>query len=211
MTEVNILKCEVRKNTGKSFSKLVRKEGNIPCIIYGDKKDPIAININSSAALKLYNTGRMLTTLLDLELSNGDKLKAIPKDIQIDPVKDNIIHIDLLRLSGDSRVAVETRYSVELDCPALSIPEKIDVDISNLEIGGSVKLSDVTLPADVNPVITDRDITIASLTARAEEIEEEVVEEIDEEGEASSDTDAVPEAESTSSENNQDNEQDSKE
>ena len=49
MTEVNILKCEVRKNTGKSFSKLVRKEGNIPCIIYGDKKDPIAININSSA------------------------------------------------------------------------------------------------------------------------------------------------------------------
>ena len=230
MTEVNILKCEVRKNTGKSFSKLVRKEGNIPCIIYGDKKDPIAININSSAALKLYNTGRMLTTLLDLELSNGDKLKAIPKDIQIDPVKDNIIHIDLLRLSGDSRVAVEiqvnfvgesnspgikkggvlnvTRYSVELDCPALSIPEKIDVDISNLEIGGSVKLSDVTLPADVNPVITDRDITIASLTARAEEIEEEVVEEIDEEGEASSDTDAVPEAESTSSENNQDNEQD---
>lgn len=233
MTEVNILKCEVRENTGKSFSKLARKEGNIPCIIYGDKKDPIAININSSAALKLYNTGRMLTTLLDLELSNGDKLKAIPKDIQLDPVKDNIIHIDLLRLSGDSRVAVEiqvnfvgesvspgikkggvlnvTRYSVELDCPALSIPEKIDVDISNLEIGGSVKLSDVTLPDDVNPVITDRDITIASLTARAEEIEEEIVEEIDEEGEASSDTDAVPEAESTSSENNQDNEQDSKE
>lgn len=233
MTEVNSLKCEVRENTGKSFSKLARKEGNIPCIIYGDKKDPIAININFSAALKLYNTGRMLTTLLDLELSNGEKLKAIPKDIQLDPVKDNIIHIDLLRLSGDSRVAVEiqvnfvgesvspgikkggvlnvTRYSVELDCPALSIPEKIDVDISNLEIGGSVKLSDVTLPDDVNPVITDRDITIASLTARAEEIEEEVVEEIDEEGEATSDTEAVPEAESISNENNQDNEQDSKE
>ena len=104
-----------------------------------------------------------------------------------------------------------TRYSVELDCPALSIPEKIDVDISNLEIGGSVKLSDVTLPDDVNPVITDRDITIASLTARAEEIEEEIIEEIDEEGEATSDTEAAPEAESTSSENNQDNEQDSKE
>ena len=145
----------------------------------------------------------MLTTLLDMELSNGDKMKVIPKDIQIDPVKDNIIHIDLLRLSGDSRVSVEiqvnfigesdspgiktggvltvTRYSVELDCPALSIPESIDVDISNLEMGESVKLSDVNLPEDVNPVITDRDITIASVTAPVEEIEEEIIEEASEE------------------------------
>ena len=232
MTEVNILKCEIRKNTGKSFTKLARKEGNIPCTIYGDKKDPISVNINFSSALKLYNTGRMLTTLLDVELSNGEKLKAIPKDIQLHPVKDNIIHVDLLRLSGDSRVRVEiqvnfvgesaspgikkggvlnvTRYTVELDCPALSIPETIDVDISNLEIGGSVKLSDVTLPNDVNPVITDRDITIASLTAPAEEIEEEVSEEIDEEGQISSDAEAAQEDVSTASEDNQDNEQDSK-
>ena len=203
MSELNILKGEVRENTGKSFTKSVRKEGNIPCIVYGDKKDPVAVNINSVSALKLYNTGRMLTTLLDLELSNGDKMKVIPKDIQIDPVKDNIIHIDLLRLSGDSRVSVEiqvnfvgendspgiktggvltvTRYSVELDCPALSIPESIDVDISNLEMGESVKLSDVNLPEDVNPVITDRDITIASVTAPVEEIEEEIIEEASEE------------------------------
>ena len=143
MAEANILKGEVRENTGKSYSKLARKEGNIPCVIYGDKKDPISVNINSVSALKLYNTGRMLTTLLDLELSNGDKMKVIPKDIQIDPVKDNIIHIDLLRLSGDSRVSVEiqvnfvgesdspgiktggvltvTRYSVELDLSLIHI------------------------------------------------------------------------------------------
>ena len=148
MSELNSFKGEVRENTGKSFTKSVRKEGNIPCIVYGDKKDPVAVNIDSVSALKLYNTGRMLTTLLDLELSNGDKMKVIPKDIQIDPVKDNIIHIDLLRLSEDSRVSVEiqvnfigesdspgiktggvltvTRYSIELDCPALSIPESIE-------------------------------------------------------------------------------------
>ena len=74
-----------------------------------------------------------------------------------------------------------TRYSVELDSPALSIPESIDVDISNLEMGESVKLSDVNLPEDVNPVITDRDITIASVTAPVEEIEEEIIEEASEE------------------------------
>jgi large subunit ribosomal protein L25 len=177
----------------------------------------------------------MLTTLLDMELSNGDKMKVIPKDIQIDPVKDNIIHIDLLRLSEDSRVSVEiqvnfigesdspgiktggvltvTRYSVELDCPALSIPESLDVDISKLEMGESVKLSDVALPEDVNPVITDRDITIASVTAPVEEIEEEIIEEIsEEEGEDSIEGDenqATGEAEA--SETTEDSKEESKE
>ncbi len=213
---------------------MARKEGNIPCVIYGDKKDPISVNINSVSALKLYNTGRMLTTLLDLELSNGDKMKVIPKDIQIDPVKDNIIHIDLLRLSGDSRVSVEiqvnfigesdspgiktggvltvTRYSVELDCPALSIPEFIDVDISKLEMGESVKLSDVTLPEDVNPVITDRDITIASVTAPVEEIEEEIIEEVSEEdGELTAESEDDQAAEETSEESSEQSEEENKE
>jgi len=204
MSDINLLKGEVRKSIGKSSAKATRKNGMIPCIVYGNKQDPVSISINYISALKLYNTGRMLTTLLDLELSNGDKMKVIPKEIQIDPVKDNIIHIDMLRLATDARVSVEiqvnfigeedspgiktggvltvTRYSVELDCPAIKIPESIDVDISNLDMGESVKLSDVTLPEDVNPVITDRDITIASVTAPVEEIEEEIIEEEGEEG-----------------------------
>ena len=176
----------------------------------------------------------MLTTLLDLELSNGDKMKVIPKDIQIDPVKDNIIHIDLLRLSGDSRVSVEiqvnfigesdspgiktggvltlTRYSVELDCPALSIPEFIDVDISKLEMGESVKLSDVTLPEDVNPVITDRDITIASVNAPVEEIEEEIIEEVSEEdGELTTESEDDQATEETSEESSEQSEEENKE
>ena len=234
MSEANVLKGELREYTGKSYSKLARKEGNVPCVIYGDMKDPIPVNINSVSALKLYNTGRMLTTLLDLELSNGDKMKVIPKDIQIDPVKDNIMHIDLLRLSGDSRVSVEiqvnfigesdspgiktggvltvTRYSVELDCPALSIPEFIDVDISKLEMGESVKLSDVTLPEDVNPVITDRDITIASVTAPVEEIEEEIIEEVSEEdGELTAESEDDQAAEETSEESSEQSEEENKE
>ena len=234
MSEANVLKGELREYTGKSYSKLARKEGNVPCVIYGDMKDPIPVNINSVSALKLYNTGRMLTTLLDLELSNGDKMKVIPKDIQIDPVKDNIIHIDLLRLSGDSRVSVEiqvnfigesdspgiktggvltvTRYSVELDCPALNIPEYIDVDISKLEMGESVKLSDVTLPEDVNPVITDRDITIASVTAPVEEIEEEIIEEVSEEdGELTAESEDDQAAEETSEESSEQSEEENKE
>ncbi|MEC9414923.1 MAG: 50S ribosomal protein L25/general stress protein Ctc [Pseudomonadota bacterium] len=232
MAEANLLKGELREKVGKSSAKLSRKKGKIPCIVYGDKIDPISISINSISAWKLYNTGRMLTTLLDLELSNGDKMKVIPKDIQIDPVKDNIIHIDMLRLAEDARVSVEiqvnfvgeedspgiksggvlnvTRYTVELDCPALEIPESIDVDISALDMGESVKLSDVKLPDDVNPVITDRDITIASVTAPVEEIEEEIIEEESAEGEEGAEGEESAEGETTE-EDGKDTEEESKE
>ena len=234
MSDINLLKGEVRKSIGKASAKTARKSGMIPCIVYGDKQDPVSISINYISALKLYNTGRMLTTLLDLELSNGDKMKVIPKEIQIDPVKDNIIHIDMLRLAADARVSVEiqvnfigeddspgiktggvltvTRYSVELDCPAIKIPESIDVDISNLDMGESVKLSDVTLPEDVNPVITDRDITIASVTAPVEEVEEEIIQEESEEGTEDEGTEGEgADGESDSTEETEDNDSSDKE
>jgi large subunit ribosomal protein L25 len=233
MSDINLLKGEVRESIGKASAKTARKSGMIPCIVYGDEKDPVSISINYISALKLYNTGRMLTTLLDLELSNGDKMKVIPKEIQIDPVKDNIIHIDMLRLAEDARVSVEiqvnfigeddspgiktggvltvTRYSVELDCPAIKIPESIDVDISNLNMGESVKLSDVTLPEDVNPVITDRDITIASVTAPVEEVEEEIIEEESEEGEEGAEGEEGTDGESDSAEETKDDDSGNKE
>ena len=233
MSDINLLKGEVRESIGKASAKTARKSGMIPCIVYGDEKDPVSISINYISALKLYNTGRMLTTLLDLELSNGDKMKVIPKEIQIDPVKDNIIHIDMLRLAEDARVSVEiqvnfigeddspgiktggvltvTRYSVELDCPAIKIPESIDVDISNLNMGESVKLSDVTLPEDVNPVITDRDITIASVTAPVEEVEEEIIEEESEEGEEDAEGEEGTDGESDSAEETKDDDSGNKE
>ena len=233
MSDINLLKGEVRESIGKASAKTARKSGMIPCIVYGDEKDPVSISINYISALKLYNTGRMLTTLLDLELSNGDKMKVIPKEIQIDPVKDNIIHIDMLRLAVDARVSVEiqvnfigeddspgiktggvltvTRYSVELDCPAIKIPESIDVDISNLNMGESVKLSDVTLPEDVNPVITDRDITIASVTAPVEEVEEEIIEEESEEGEEGAEGEEGTDGESDSAEETKDDDSGNKE
>ena len=233
MSDINLLKGEVRESIGKASAKTARKSGMIPCIVYGDEKDPVSISINYISALKLYNTGRMLTTLLDLELSNGDKMKVIPKEIQIDPVKDNIIHIDMLRLAADARVSVEiqvnfigeddspgiktggvltvTRYNVELDCPAINIPESIDVDISNLNMGESVKLSDVTLPEDVNPVITDRDITIASVTAPVEEVEEEIIEEESEEGEEGAEGEEGTDGESDSAEETKDDDSGNKE
>ena len=199
MVETNELKASLRENVGKSSARSSRNEGLVPCIVYGNKKDPISVNINYIEASKLYNTGRMLTTLLDLELTNGETIKVIPKEIQVDPIKDTLIHVDMLRLAVDARVSVEiqvnfideddspgvkrggvlnvSRYTIELDCPATEIPSSIDVSIAGLEIGESVHLSDIKLPEGVVSTITDRDITIASITAPIQEEEPEVIEE----------------------------------
>ena len=201
MAETTLLKAEERKDTGKSFARAVRKTGNIPCIIYGDNKDPMSASLNAIEALKLYNSGKMLSQLIDVEISNGEKFKAISKDIQLHPVKGNIIHIDLLRLGANSRISDDvsvafineeespgikaggtlnvSRYTVELDCPANNIPEDVEVDLTGLEIGETIHLSDIKLPEGIVSAITDRDITVASIAAPMSEAEMEALDAAD--------------------------------
>jgi len=227
MAETTLLKAEERKDTGKSFARAVRKSGNIPCIIYGDKKDPIAASLNGIEAVKLYNTGKMLSQLIDVETLGGEKFKAISKEIQLHPVKGNIIHIDFLRLGANSRISVEvsvaflneeespgikaggvlniSRYTVELDCPATDIPMGVEVDLTGLEIGDTIHLSDIKLPEGIVSAITERDITVASIAAPKTEEEMDALDaaesdkpegiEEDSESEEDSDSDTTEESE----------------
>ena len=164
----------------------------------------------------------MLSQLIDVETSKGEKFKAISKYVQLHPVKGNIIHVYLLRLGADARISVEvsvsftaeeespglreggilnvSRYTVELDCPATNIPELVEVDLTGLEIGATIHLSDVELPEGIVSAITDRDITIASIAAPKSEEEIEALDaadaeapeaiESDEEAESADDTSA---------------------
>ena len=220
MAETTLLKAEERDETGKSLARAIRKKGQIPCIIYGDKKEPLAASLNAIETLKLYNSGKMLSQLIDVETSKGEKFKAISKDVQLHPVKGNIIHVDLLRLGVDARISVEvsvsftaeeespglreggilnvSRYTVELDCPATNIPELVEVDLTGLEIGATVHLSDVKLPEGIVSAITDRDITIASIAAPKSEEEIEALDAADAEApEAAEGAEGDEEAEST--------------
>tara|TARA_B100000963_G_scaffold91589_1_gene78808 strand:- start:30 stop:734 length:705 start_codon:yes stop_codon:yes gene_type:complete len=220
MAETTLLKAEERDETGKSLTRAIRKNGQIPCIIYGDKKEPLAASLNAIETLKLYNSGKMLSQLIDVETSNGEKFKAISKDVQLHPVKGNIIHVDLLRLGADARISVDvsvsftaeeespglreggilnvSRYTVELDCPATNIPELVEVDLTGLEIGATVHLSDVQLPEGIVSAITDRDITIASIAAPKSEEEIEALDAADAEApEAAEGAEGDEEAEST--------------
>jgi large subunit ribosomal protein L25 len=187
----------------------------VPAVIYGDNKDPEGVSLSRKDFTKLYNTGRLMSTLLDIEI-DGKKSRVITRDLQLHPVRDDIMHADFLRLGKGSKIAVEVqvvflneetspglkaggvlnvvRYTVELNCPANSIPESIELDLGELEVGDSMHISNVTLPDGVVPVISDRDFTIATIAAPSVSVEPE--EEIDDvEGEEGEEGEATEEAE----------------
>lgn len=207
-----VLPVDVRDNTGTGAARAVRRDGLVPGTLYGGKLGPVAIAVRENVLRKAINTGRFLSHMVTLE-HDGKKQSVIPKDIQFDPVSDFPLHIDLFRVDSDSIIDVEVsviflgeekspglkrggalnvvRHSVELSCPAGSIPESIEIDISAMEIGDSVHISDVTLPEGITPTISDRDFTIATLAgARVMlEDEEDAVEE-GEEGDEGTEADA---------------------
>ncbi|BCH63360.1 50S ribosomal protein L25 [Agrobacterium vitis] len=193
------LKAETRERVGKGSSRELRRNGLIPAVIYGDKQAPIAITLNTNEVTKRIHAGGFMTTVATIEV-NGEKIRVLPKDYQLDPVRDFTMHIDFLRVSANSQVtvavpvrfvnedksAVKTgavlnivRHDVELQVPANNIPEAITFDLEGLKIGDSVHISAVQLPSGVTPVITDRDFTIATLVAPDVDVadEEEATEE----------------------------------
>jgi len=188
-----VLPVEVRENTGTGAARAVRRAGLVPGTLYGGKQGPVAIAVRDNVLRKAISTGNFLSHMVTLD-HNGKKQSAIPKDVQFDPVTDVPLHIDLFRVDADSVIDVEVqvvfigeenspgrkrggalnvvRHTVELSCPAGSIPESIEIDISKMEIGDSVHISDVTLPDGITPSI-DRDFTIATLVGARVALEEE--------------------------------------
>ncbi|NTJ42952.1 50S ribosomal protein L25/general stress protein Ctc [Agrobacterium larrymoorei] len=177
------LKAEARERVGKGSSRELRRNGLIPAVIYGDKQAPVSIAISTNEITKRIHAGGFMTTIATIDV-NGQKYKVLPKDYQLDPVRDFTMHVDFLRVSGNSTVTVEipvhfinddkseikkggvlniVRHTVEAHVPANEIPDAITVDLDGLKIGDSIHISQVKLPKNVSPVITDRDFTIATI------------------------------------------------
>ena len=188
MADILSIAAQKRDRAGKGNARSLRGEGRVPAVIYGEKKDPESISIAINDITKLYNTGRILSTLLDVDI-DGKKHRVIARDVQLHPVRDMIFHVDFLRLGKGAKIAVEVpvrflneetcpglksggvlnvvRYTVELNCPADNIPEDIELDLIEAEMGDSLHISEVTLPDGCEPVISDRDFTIATIAAPA--------------------------------------------
>lgn len=186
MAQATELKAQARSGVGKGAARAVRRQGLIPAVIYGDKKPPVPISISYNEAMKRIFGGGFLSHVLTLDV-DGEKYKVIPRDYQLDPVKDKALHVDFLRIGAGSRLTVEVhvnfineeaspglkrggtlnivRHTVEVSCPADSIPEEITVDLTGTDIGDSLHISAVTLADGVHPTIQDRDFTIATIVA----------------------------------------------
>ncbi|NIA71945.1 50S ribosomal protein L25/general stress protein Ctc [Pelagibius litoralis] len=186
MSDVVELPADERERAGKGPARAARRAGQVPGVIYGAKKDPIMIAVQNKQLNKLLHSGGFFSTLFDVKVGSKSE-RVLPRDVQFDPVTDQPVHVDFLRVSAATSVNVEVavnflnekdcpglteggvlnvvRYEIELACRADTIPQQIDIDLTGLQVGDGIHISMVKLPDGVEPTITDRDFTIATIAA----------------------------------------------
>ena len=201
MNEAIELSAEIRKD--KINTKLLRGNGRVPAIVYGEKKEPLPISIDTKIIKKQIESSGFFSKQFILNI-NGEKHKVLPKDLQLHPVKETIVHLDFLRIGENTKVTVSVpvifinenlcpglkqggvinivRHEVEIRSPVDKIPKNLEINLDGIEIGDSIHISAVELNSEVKPVISDRDFTIATLAPPTviKEVEERTEEETSE-------------------------------
>ena len=227
MPDYDQIDAQARVRLGKGGARSLRRDGRLPAIVYGGEGAPIPISLEHRALTKEYHRPGFFARLYDLQL-NGEALRVLPREVQVDPVTDAPLHVDFLRFVKGARLAVAVvvrftgqdeceglkrggvlnivRHEVELLCPVESIPSALTADIAGLDIGDSVHIGQIELPEGVVPTITDRDFTIATIAAPTVHVEEETeeaaegeeIEGEEVEGEPGAEEAETPEGEETS-------------
>jgi large subunit ribosomal protein L25 len=184
--EIPDFSAEVRTGTGKGAARQARRDGNVPGIVYGDHKDPLAININYNTLLKRLKQGRFLSTLFNLKVEGQEDVRVICRGVQRDVVRDTPTHVDFMRLRATSRVNLfihvtfinheaspgikrggtltVVRPEVELEVLAGDIPDHITVDLTGKNIGDVIHINDIPLPEGAVPTI-GRNFVVANISA----------------------------------------------
>jgi len=208
MAENISLHVEARNKTGKGAARALRKNNQVPGIVYGGGKDPQAIKVKFNELLRLLKKGRFMSTLIDLGLDDK-KEQVICRGVQKDVVKDLPTHIDFMRLSENASinlfipirfdnqnicpgikkggVLTVVRPEVELIVNAKDIPSELVVDLIDFEIGDTINISNIVLPKGATTTITGRDFVIANIQAPSglrsaeDEVEEGTEEDVTEE------------------------------
>ncbi|MEM9999733.1 MAG: 50S ribosomal protein L25/general stress protein Ctc [Pseudomonadota bacterium] len=215
MSDSYVLAAEARDRVGKGSARAIRRQGNVPAVIYGDKQSPLSVAVSRKDVTQMIMSGGFLTTVGEIEVE-GKKHKVLAKDYQLDPVKDKLMHVDFLRISAKSIVTVNVpvhfeneetcpgikmggvlnivRHEVEVNVPADSIPDSFTLDLAEAQVGDALKISAISLPEGAEPTITDRDFTIATIAAPGGGVKD------DEETEDAAAPDEVPATEQDSGE-----------
>ena len=216
---MNVLKATKRTSASTGQINKLRSEGFIPGVLYGGEKNNLNISFKKLHLQNIINTKTFMSKVYDLDI-DGNSEKALARDVAYDPVSDEPIHVDFMRITKGSRLTLEipvkfinsdkspglkkgavlniVRRKVELKCPAENIPDEIVVDLEGTEINRSLKISSVKLPENVSPAITGRDFVIATVAAPTILVEPEKTEEVAVDGDVPVDGATAPEGTSES-------------
>lgn len=192
MTAVKQIQASARAQVGKGAAREVRRQGLTPAVIYGAGEAPVAIALDANKTRQMIYAGHFLTTLFEIDV-DGKKTRAIPRDYQLDPVKDFPIHVDFLRVAAGQTIKVEVplhvigqeqspglknggalqivAHSLEIEVAPESIPEFIEVSVAGLEVGDTLHIDALKLPAGVSLTST-KDLTLVTIIPPTVEAEE---------------------------------------
>jgi large subunit ribosomal protein L25 len=185
MSETFKLVAELRAKAGKGASRAIRREGRVPAVIYGAGEAATTIHIEEKILMRQLHTGHFMNAIVELEL-DGATIRTLPRDVAFHPVSDRPIHVDFLRLTGNEVVTVTVpvhfvdqelsaiktgamlnivAHELKLDCAPDAIPDDVTISLAGLQVGASIHIADVKLPAGVTPHGRETGLTIATIVA----------------------------------------------
>jgi large subunit ribosomal protein L25 len=186
MSDQLTLPAEARDRAGKGASRGLRREGRVPAVVYGEKKEPLAIHVEEKLLSKMLSTGHFMNSVIMIDFE-GKPHRTLPKAVDFHPVSSRPIHVDFLRIGEHTKVTVGipvrfdneddspglkrggvlnvVQHELELVCDAASIPNEIHIDLTGLEIGDSVHIGQVKLPDGVTAANQEEDFTVATIVA----------------------------------------------
>jgi len=186
MSDQLTLPAEARDRAGKGASRALRRDGRVPAVVYGEKKEPLSIHVEEKLLAKMLSTGHFMNSVVMIDFQ-GKPQRTLPKAVDFHPVSSRPIHVDFLRIGEHTKVHVGVPmrfdnedaspglkrggvlnvvvHELEIVCDAANIPSEIHIPLDGLEIGDSIHISQVKLPQGVVPANTDEDFTVATIVA----------------------------------------------
>ena len=186
MSEQLMLPAEARERAGKGASRSLRRDGRVPAVVYGEKKEPLSIHVEEKLLTKMLHTGHFMNSVVMIDVG-GKATRTLPKAVDFHPVSSRPIHVDFLRIGEHAQVNVNVPvrfdneeespglkrggvlnivvHDLALVCDAAEIPNEIHIDLTGLEIGDTIHISEVKLPKGSKPANEDEDFTVATIVA----------------------------------------------
>jgi large subunit ribosomal protein L25 len=186
MSDTLNLPAETRERAGKGASRELRRSGRVPAVVYGGNEEPLSIHVEEKELRRQLGTGHFFNSIVEVEVG-GKKVRTLPKDVAFHPVSDRPLHADFLRVSKDAKVHVNVpvvfineenspglkkggvlnivHHSLDLVVEADKIPDEITIDVTGLDVGDSIHINSIKLPAGATDGSHEADLTNATIVA----------------------------------------------